>query len=293
MWDVASCRKTSLGSPDWYPAFDMETGGCRNDGNEPLLFQRYEGYLFPSLEECCETYYPWNVEDCLDPSDHDPCYSFMEMYDAQYHTSPERGYFPVWDDDEIYCINVGDPPGYMVAFPEAWKHQTREQCCRVNFQFVFEECMGDTTDQPSLNACPDSIVETVDHTMKWYVIYPTDSDPECVQDCSTGPDCHSWPNNYEELYESYSVCCENHIWWVENSRCSRPTLTGAEDEAEHTLQWFVLHHVNKDPECVQDCAIGPDCSGLSTDYHNELYSSFGECCSNHLWWVENSPCPLS
>ena len=73
----------------------METGGCRNDGNEPSYFRLYEGYLFSSIEECCENYYDWSITECLDPSDHDPCYSFMGIYDEDFRVDSERGYYPV------------------------------------------------------------------------------------------------------------------------------------------------------------------------------------------------------
>ena len=172
----------------------------------------------------------------------------------------------------------------MLAFPEAWKHQTLEMCCRVNFQFVLEECMGDLAEELALNLCPDAIVETPEHTKKWYVVYNPDRDPECVQDCGTGPDCYSWAEYHEDLYESFGECCSTHLWWVKNSRCS--------SETEHTLKWYVVYHTNKDPECVQDCTLGPDCYGLAT-YHDNLYTSFDECCSYHLWWVTNSRCQLA
>ena len=78
---------------------------------EPLLFQRYEGYLFTSLEECCREYYPWALEECMDPSAQDPCYSRMEIYDGDFRTKPERGYYPVWDEGSTYCVSDGKPPG--------------------------------------------------------------------------------------------------------------------------------------------------------------------------------------
>ena len=180
----------------------------------------------------------------------------------------------------------------MLAFPEAWKHHTLEMCCRVNFQFMFEECMDDL--ELALNLCPGAIVETPGHTMKWYVVYHPNRDPECVQDCGTGPDCNSWTEYHEELYESYGECCVNHLWWVKNIQCSEQTSAEYEDagetKIEHALEWYVVYHPNQDPECVQDCVSGPYCHRIA-NFNDEGYTSFDECCSYHLWWLTNSPCP--
>lgn len=297
-WDIATCRMNSLGEPLFYPLFDSEMGGCKNDGLEPFYIKRYEGYFFDTLEGCCETYFSFSLAECVNPSDVVPCYSFMEMYDVDYL---ERGYYPVFTDEnnDIYCLNDGNAPAYMQTFPKAWKHDTLEQCCRTNFQFLFRECMGSLSDI-ALNPC---IQETVDdHTFKWYVIYHQRGNPECVQDCHIGPDCNSWSNYHEELYVSYMECCDKHLWYIEDSRCPQQALVepGFTDvftdvdkvtQPEHTFDWYVVYHMQGDPECVQDCVPGPDCYGVAT-LHDELYKSFDECCDLHLWWVTDSPCPL-
>ena len=118
-WDIANCRRNSLGDFLWYPNFDSEAAsGCQNDGNEPLYFKRYEGYLFATLKEYCDAYYPWDVDECMNPQ-LDPCtpFSYMDIYDANFRLESEKGYYPSWDDDGIYCINDGQAPGYMLAIP--------------------------------------------------------------------------------------------------------------------------------------------------------------------------------
>jgi len=295
-FDLSNCRKNSLGSALYYPKFDNEIGGCSNDGQQPLYFNRYDGYLFRSFEECCNTYYPWNVEDCLDTSDHDPCYTYMEIYDSDYLLHPERGYYPVYDEGDLYCVKDGDPPAYMLAFPEAWTHETLEKCCRANFQFALQECMGHV-DEIALNRCPNAIVTLPGHTFKWYVLYHSGKDPTCVQDCVDGPDCGSYSEYHQELYDSYGECCQQHLSWVVNIRCNLqsplssqlqiPGESQTPAQPDHTLlQWYVVNlPSSSDPECIQNS------QGLAA-YHDYRYDSFDECCQVHLWWVVNGPCPL-
>ena len=58
-----------------------------------------------------------------------------------------------------------------------------------------------------------------------------------------------------------------------------PTLSGA---------WYVQH--TDPPSCVQECIGTAPCNGRA--FHYEwLYSSFNECCEDHLSWIEGSSCP--
>mmetsp|Transcript_6630 Transcript_6630/g.8769 ORF Transcript_6630/g.8769 Transcript_6630/m.8769 type:complete len:304 (+) Transcript_6630:2-913(+) len=300
-------------------------------------------------------------------------------------------------------------------------------CCRTNFQFLFQECMGGGN--LGLNLCSDNSTAEPLHTLKWYVVYNTESDPECVQECEIGSDCDDWSQYHEELYDSYTECCQFHLWWIEGISCSslpgeansngtepgpklfvdfdsgscikdcEPGTEGcaeappsiklyddiesccelgqswvdhkycvsrsygnysngwivdysqeicvkdcnpadglpcanpqgrdpsdkiydsakeccerldwvetssclgaaqtvslgeiqsADTQIAYTLKWYVVYHDTEDPECLQDCASGPDCGG-HPEYHDDLYQSFNECCQNHLWWIEDSPCSL-
>lgn len=148
-WDLQTCRKQSLGRPKWYPDIDGN-GGCKNDGNEPLRFKRYSDYLFDTLEECCDAYYDWNLNACLHPEiAPDPCsadniFRYYEVgYNEDFLLESEVGYYPVWDDEELYCVkNPNDATPYMDTTPSAWKHQTLAECCWTNFQWVWRDCMG-------------------------------------------------------------------------------------------------------------------------------------------------------
>jgi hypothetical protein len=100
-WELQECRRNSLGPPKWYPDFEGE-GGCKSDGKEPLFMKRYADYLFETQLECCEHYYDWNVEGCMNPAlAGDPCSSesIFTYYEAGYNKDflleSEVGYYPI------------------------------------------------------------------------------------------------------------------------------------------------------------------------------------------------------
>lgn len=221
MWDVQECRKNSLGSPKWYPNFDTGEGGCKNDGQEPLYMRRYVDYLFDSQEECCMYYYEWNVDACMNPAlAPDPCdYTYMEIYNEDFLLAdPDldaAGYYPDYEGDDQYCLNDGNAPEYMNASPKAWRHKTLSECCLANFQFVFRECMGynngDDGELAPLSPCAEPLPPASE---KWYVEYYSEADPVCVQDCDGEFPCNGRTQSYKELYDTYSECCERHLWYL-------------------------------------------------------------------------------
>ena len=63
---------------------------------------RHTGYLFETKEECCNAYYPWNVDGCMNPALlDDPCavdnvFSKLQNpgYNEEYLVLSEYGYYP-------------------------------------------------------------------------------------------------------------------------------------------------------------------------------------------------------
>lgn len=67
--DVLSPSPTVTAMPSvhldmvWYPHF--EESHCRDDGNEEVyMIVRPEWYLFTSAEDCCQTYFQWDLQGC-------------------------------------------------------------------------------------------------------------------------------------------------------------------------------------------------------------------------------------
>ncbi len=169
-------------------------------------------------------------------------------------------------------------------------HQTLQQCCWANFQFLYRQCLGVQAEAIALNPClPEDSEYIPEHTFKWYVVYHGNKDPECVQDCPTGPDCGSWLEYHDEPYDSYDICCETHLWWVKGSRCSQKFLAGTQAEPsqqQQTEKWYVTYRNGGNPECISN-------ANLEAKYHDDLYDTFMDCCQRHLWYLVDSPCPLT
>jgi hypothetical protein len=58
-------------------------------------------------------------------------------------------------------------------------------------------------------------------------------------------------------------------------------------------KWYVLYDINGNgASCVRECdGTEPSCKGRAENYQ-ELYSTFDQCCKEHLWWMLDSPCSL-
>jgi len=146
---MVTCRKNSIDQLKWYPTLDVNPGGCANDGLEPLYMKRSaEENLFDSSLECCEAFYPWMIDVCMNPIV-DPCsqqYPYLGLYDSSYKTKAEQGYYPDFTKGN-YCLKIGEDPEYMnfnfdkdedSGLEGGWKHQTLEQCCLQNFHYEFD-----------------------------------------------------------------------------------------------------------------------------------------------------------
>ena len=102
-----------------------------------------------------------------------------------------------------------------------WKHQTLLECCKQNFQWVFSECIGDSYsdgETTEFDPCADPLPQ---RTEKWY--YPGD-EMKCVKDCVGEPHCDDRPESYEDLYDSFHICCEIHLSW--SLHCEAYDATG-------------------------------------------------------------------
>lgn len=108
--EIRNCREASAGPQTWYPDFDGH-GGCKGDGKAPKYMKRYPGYLFYSLEVCCQKHYFWNLLACMNPAlAPDPCssdsiFSNYDMYNEDFLLESEVGYYPVckYQIDHVSC----------------------------------------------------------------------------------------------------------------------------------------------------------------------------------------------
>mmetsp|Transcript_36110 Transcript_36110/g.65047 ORF Transcript_36110/g.65047 Transcript_36110/m.65047 type:complete len:812 (-) Transcript_36110:199-2634(-) len=289
-WVIQDCRKKSLGAFSWYPAFNIREGGCRNDGLEPMYMKRFVEYMFDTLEECCNYYYPMNVRGCIDPSlVKDPCGEFelvhLEMYNEDYLREDEVGYYPNFESDDKYCVNDGDAPPYMIVDPQAWKHPTLGQCCMAYFQHLFRNCMGDSFNENDDELALTPCTELPELSGKWYVQdYETGGEGyQCVRECHGRAPCAGRaPSLGITLHDTYKTCCETQTWWKQH--CESPLLSD---------KWYVKGYYTQDEDynCVKECEGPAPCNGPAPPMQADFFESYAECCEMNTWWNEDCSNP--
>jgi hypothetical protein len=201
-WDYDDCTGNH---PDdcvadlFYPDWDGGSGSCIADGNEPAYMNTNSYiYFFNTKTDCCKTFYNWDYSNCV---------GIVAGADAATNSL----YYPDWDDAAHICKSDGNQPQYMSLYPTLWMHTTLEKCCKLNYGWNYDNCMGGDTPVPDT---PD-VVATVQYYMVWGSV------GKCVQDCDVGagPNCGGKANFWDELFDSRSSCCTNMNWW--NTNCDK------------------------------------------------------------------------
>ena len=117
----------------WDPNPNLVDGaGCINDGYEAEYYRRYTKYLLDTELECCTFYFPYNIQGCIQEEDEegveDPCQdefmvSHLDIYNEDMLIESEFAYYASAEDNR-YCVNDGNAPGYMIRNPAMWKFPT-------------------------------------------------------------------------------------------------------------------------------------------------------------------------
>ena len=110
-------------------------------------------------------------------------------------------YYPMWSGSENKCSNDNGMLDYMRS-NHAWLYDDVESCCVRYFSWDYNECVtisGGTS--------------TASYSNNWYVDH---YDELCKQDCpeENGGMCTGLAENWNELFESTTACCENKLSWV-------------------------------------------------------------------------------
>ena len=157
------------------------------------MLQNKEYFLSNSLAECCEKFYSWDWYGCTGTT---PVLTNGE-------------YFPDWEGgDDDTCTKEGEIPDYMLSNQRYYLSPTLEDCCEKHFSWKKNECMGGT----------------MTGSNKWYVVYGTQREETCLQDCLTtssnqfcGGLVPSWQE--DDLFETQEECCEERLNWISRRQC--------------------------------------------------------------------------
>jgi len=182
-------------------------------------------------------------------------------------------FYPDWSSGGETCLNDGNAPLYMKR-GSGNIMSSLEECCDRYFSWDTNTCMmlGGAT-------ISDYASE------KFYVNYMKES---CEQDCqenTSGKNCGGLVPSWKTLYENAADCCEQKLFWVEESKCiSDSTLTPATAPAGSG------EYYKKGEKCVKDCETGSgdsSCGGLAERW-DDTFTTAADCCSEKVWWVDAS-----
>ena len=164
---------------------------CRFGRNFPMwMHLSTKDYLFTTSVECCQRWYPYNV-DCVIPEDDG-------VQEGEFYIS-DAAYYPNWKGN--WCAFGNDYPEWMADPTQITTHlfTSAKACCDLWFKDQSEMCQANLVIPAAASAAPFS--ET------WY---PTlNGKFECVM--GTAP---AWMrlDGFESWYVFYShaECCKAH-----------------------------------------------------------------------------------
>lgn len=170
------------------------------------------GYEYQTLEQCCDAWYGWDIDACLN------------VGGGGDTPNPEFWYVN-WQ--KYYCVQncpVADG-GNCGGLARFWEilHPDLDTCCK--------RMLGH---QDSELCRRDSLHRDHEHyTGKFYVNH---RDMRCARDCEMGssPDCQGSPYDITvTLFDSPDACCALELPWIDTNDCINETTMGG-----HTQQWF-------------------------------------------------------
>jgi len=153
--------------------------------------------------------------------------------------------------------------------------------------------MGDTTNGSEqdriVDPCPDPLPG---RSGKWYVQYYHDDALRCVKDCVGPEPCDNRPTLFKELYDTFHICCEVHLWHDDvpcTSRDDNGFILEEEDctdsywdtESNELVTTNMIYYASP-TTCLRDDAQELFHIKLSTDVWK--YPSLAECCYNNFHW---------
>lgn len=163
------------------------------------------------------------------------------------------------DIEGTYCINDSAiTDGILIPFSTSWSFTTLAECCYENFLYDFKKCMGHSSSE-DLELPPCSPPPELSGS--WYVERKFDgSDDTCVRECDVGDSCNGRAFN-QPLFATFEDCCNNHLWYLENSPCSG---------CKETF-WDSYFSISPPPETgfypICKTSITPVCFGLIEKHH--------------------------
>ena len=104
-----------------------------------------------------------------------------------------------------------------------------------------------------------------------------------------GPDknCGGKAEPYDELYETFTECCETHLWW--STDCAAYDENGSGGDQHYSFKYFTDYMTGS---CLQDCEPGSEEGSIECKEIPPpvvLYDDVTDCCLGQPW-VDISYC---
>lgn len=194
---------------NWYPDWHGGTNACRNDGEYPFYMSRQGSYFRSTLKDCCEYYYGWAYNECLDLSGGNAADLASNKFYADYGSES--------------CVQdcpkdtSGKNCGGLVEGNWVVTYESASACCKGKFWWIDENvCIGGSTqDQAAIDAANNGSGK---YYVDWYAV-------KCVKDCdkSTGDaECGGLAKTWDHpLFDSANACCSARLAFIDRDECTR------------------------------------------------------------------------
>ncbi|KAL7532097.1 hypothetical protein ACHAXR_006217 [Thalassiosira sp. AJA248-18] len=192
----------------WYPHWNSESETCKNDGQYPLYMKRLGSYFQSSLADCCERYYSWAYNKCLELGGGDADAVATDEFYVDYSTNS--------------CVQdcPKDTPGKncggLVEGNWVGTYKTAKECCDGKLWWIDENsCIAESTkDASDLNVAQAG---SGNYYVNWVEV-------KCVKDCAetpTDPQCGGLAKRWDPLFDSANSCCSSKLSYIDKSECTR------------------------------------------------------------------------
>ena len=193
-WDVNGCLGV-LGSITavsglYYPDWEGDNQGCKNDGNEPAYMSNDPtAWMYDTLDKCCTNRYAWNKASCLGAGS------------STLPTGSNKWYVNSYKNDSI-CVQDCKGAAPCGGLADSWDtlHESAKVCCQKKLSWITaSKCEAESTGG------------TAAGSDQWYVDWDKET---CIKDCVGGAPCGGLADNWDLLYSSATKCCAENLPWV-------------------------------------------------------------------------------
>ena len=258
---IATSAPSGLYYPDW-----LVDNTCKNDGNEPeYMSSNTAAWMHSTLESCCKKNFNWNLDVCMGSGGNTGTGATMP-------SSASGLYYPDWSTQESVCKNDGNEPEYMSSNTAGWMHSTLDSCCKMNYSWDYDLCMGSSGGSGGAGAATTTVGPSG-------LYYPDWLDGDTCKNDGNEPEYMS-SNPLAWMHSTLESCCAKNYSWVFDVCMGSGGGGGGGGTAAPagSNKWYADWDAKT---CIQDT------SGSLANSWDHLHNSKSTCCSNMMPWADS------